>query len=123
MNTTEGLLRDILSELADIEQFTTRGRMIFMSNRMIQKAVIRSYEVIGEIVKRIPQPVREAYPHVDWRQLTGFRDFLAHNYDVVIQENVWRAVEDLPSLKNGIQTILMALDTDKPSSAQPDNNP
>jgi uncharacterized protein with HEPN domain len=123
MNTTEGMLRDILSELADIEQFTIEGQQVFLANRMIQKAVIRSYEVIGEIVKRIPQTVREAYPHVDWRQLTGFRDFLAHNYDVVIQENVWRAVEDLPSLKSSIQTILMALDADKPLSAQPQNDP
>lgn len=51
---------------------------------MTQFAVIRAYEVIGEIVKRLPQTFTDEYLDVNWRKLAGFRDFLAHNYDEII---------------------------------------
>jgi len=54
----------------------------------------------------MPQTFRDAHHQIDWRKLAGFRDFLAHNYDVVILANVWIAVEDLPNLKAAIEVLL-----------------
>ncbi len=64
-----------------ISRFTADGREVFIGDEKTQYAVIRAYEVVGEIVKRLPQSLREANPQIDWRKLVGFRDFLAHNYE------------------------------------------
>lgn len=84
----------MLTELSDLADFTTGGEEALFADVQTQRAVIRSYEVIGEIVKRLPPEVPAAAPEVDWRTLTRFRDFLAHNYEVVVLRNGWTAVED-----------------------------
>ncbi|MBZ0308015.1 MAG: DUF86 domain-containing protein, partial [Anaerolineae bacterium] len=79
------------------------------ADEMIQFAVIRVYEVIGEIVKRLPADLREDNPQIDWRKLAGFRDFLSHNYDEIILEFIWQVVEDLPTLREAVEAVLINL--------------
>ena len=43
-------------------------------------AVVRALEIIGEAAKRIPQPIRDQYPLVPWRSMSGIRDKLIHDY-------------------------------------------
>ena len=47
---------------------------------MAVDAVIRNYEVIGEATKNIPEEIKEKYPEVEWKEATGFRDVLIHDY-------------------------------------------
>ena len=107
--TNRELLEDLRQELLDIESFTTGGEAEFMSDLRTQKAVIRSYEVIGEIVKRLPPALVEAESQVNWRQLIGFRNFLVHNYDLIILRYVWDAVEQLPALRSAVESMLASL--------------
>jgi len=95
-------LQDILDYLDKAAAFTHEGREAFYADEMIQLAVIRVYEVIGEIVKRLPAEFRDANSQIEWRKLAGFRDFLSHNYDEIILSFAWQAVEDLPALRNAI---------------------
>jgi uncharacterized protein with HEPN domain len=88
-------LQDMLQYLDDVKAFTVDGREMFIHDRKTQLAVIRAYEVIGEIAKRLPESLREANPQIDWRRLINFRDFLAHNYERVLLNNLWAAIEDL----------------------------
>jgi len=76
-------------------------------------AVIRAYEVVGEIVKRLPQSLKDANPQINWKKLIGFRDFLAHNYEEVILQYVWNAVEDLPNLRAAVEAMLASLPDDE----------
>jgi len=99
-------VRDLLQELDDIAAFTVEGRDAFMRDVKTQKAVIRSYEVVGEICKRLPEALREGNPQIDWRKLITFRDFLAHNYDLIGLRYVWEAVEDLPHLRAAFEALL-----------------
>ncbi|MBZ0289721.1 MAG: DUF86 domain-containing protein [Anaerolineae bacterium] len=110
--TPADYLRDLLSELNDITEYTRAGRETFAADNKTRKAVIRSYEVIGEIAKRLPDDLRENHPHIPWSQLIRFRDFLAHHYDEVILETVWVAVEDLPTLRAAVEALLAAIDVD-----------
>jgi hypothetical protein len=89
-----------------IGSFVSDGRAGFMSDPKTQFAVIRAYEVLGEIAKRLPAEFREANPQINWRRLIGFRDFLAHNYEEVILEFVWNAVEDLPNLRTAVIKLI-----------------
>ena len=103
-------LRDVLHELNDVTEFTSEGKVVFIADAKTHKAVIRSYEVIGEIAKRLPDDLRSANPQLDWHKLIGFRDFLAHHYEEVILDFIWEAVKDLPNLRAAIEAILTGLD-------------
>lgn len=103
----------MLQELDDIIAFTVDGKAAFMQDVKTQKAVIRSYEVIGEIVKRLPKRFCDANPQIDWRKLAGFRDFLSHNYELIAQRYVWDAVEDAPNLKATVKALLDSLPDDE----------
>jgi uncharacterized protein with HEPN domain len=106
-------LRDFLRELDDIAAFTLEGRQAFMTDLKTQKAVIRSYEVIGEICKRLPAELRAANDQIDWRLLITFRDFLAHNYEFIVLHRIWEAVEDVPSLRIAVEAMLLDLPDDE----------
>jgi len=69
-------LLDIVERIDRILEFTREGREIFMKSSLIQDAVLRNFQVIGEAVKRIDNRFREQHSNVNWRQLTGFRDVL-----------------------------------------------
>jgi uncharacterized protein with HEPN domain len=64
--TTRAYLHDLLAHVADLEQFTAGGRSAFLGDRKTQFAVVRAYEVIGEIVKRLPEDLLARQPDVDW---------------------------------------------------------
>jgi uncharacterized protein with HEPN domain len=107
--TTRAYINDILEYLDKPSSFTRAGRDAFYADEMAQLAVIRVYEVIGEIAKRLPSDVRDRNPQIDWRKLAGFRDFLSHNYDEIILAFVWQTIEDLPSLSMAVQALLDTL--------------
>jgi uncharacterized protein with HEPN domain len=84
-----------------------------MKASMIQDAVIRNFEVMGEAAKRVSEDVRQAHPKVPWRRVAGFRDFLIHDYLKVNLSRVWEIIEcDLPELKSQIEVILQELGAD-----------
>lgn len=70
-------------------------------------AVLRNLEIIGEAVKHIPDEIREKYPKVKWRKITGFRDIVAHNYFGVSEEIVWDVIQnEIPPLLKQVKAIL-----------------
>lgn len=104
--TTLAYLQDILQEIDDIIAFTIEGEAAFMQDVKTQKAVIRSYEVIGEIGKRLPDDFRTANTQIGWRRLITFRDFLAHNYELIGLRYVWDAVKDAHDLRQAIKDLM-----------------
>ncbi len=107
-------LNDILDRISRIERYTSRGRQSFLQSQLHQDAVIRSFEVIGEAVKRLDNSLIEQQAQVPWRDFAGFRDVLIHQYERVVLESVWLfAKEDLPILKTAVLALLADLeDTD-----------
>lgn len=73
---------------------------LFQHDEKTVFAVVRALEIIGEASKRIPESVRQAYPAVPWRAMTGMRDKLIHDYTVIDLAVVWKTVtEDLPAIR------------------------
>jgi uncharacterized protein with HEPN domain len=101
----------ILECIDKIERFTADGRERFFQEAMVQDAVLRNLEVIGEAAKRLDDAYRAAHPGVPWRALAGLRDVLIHQYEGVDLEKVWAIVEqELPSLRGTLAAILPPLD-------------
>ncbi len=63
------LCSDILDRIGRIERYTASGRDAFLASELNQDGVIRSFEVIGEVVKRLDPALVAHYPQVPWRTL------------------------------------------------------
>jgi uncharacterized protein with HEPN domain len=100
-------LSNIQECIEAIESYTFDGKKIFMETRMIQDAVIRNFEVIGEATKRLSPEFKAKYPEVPWRRIAGLRDVLIHDYLRVDLDEIWGIiVSDLPNLKSAINKII-----------------
>jgi uncharacterized protein with HEPN domain len=74
---------------------------------MVQDAVIRNLEVIGEAVKGLSEPLRLANSEVPWKQIAGMRDVLIHPDFGVKLETAWQAViEHLPPRRTRVEALL-----------------
>ncbi len=71
----------------------------FLADKKTQFAVVRALEIIGEAAKKVPDSIRSRYPDLPWREISGMRDKLIHDYFGVNNEVVWKtAVEDVPGI-------------------------
>ena len=104
-------LQDFLQRIEMIEAFTVNGQEEFFSSLMVQESVIRCFEVMGEIVKRLSPELLAQHPEIHWSQLAGFRDFLIHNYAKVNLNIVWQSVvDDIPAIRQAVVAILEFLE-------------
>lgn len=99
---------DIMTSIEQIETFISGMTYpSFCGDIKTINAVIRSLEVMGEAAKKIPDTMRDAYPAVPWKNMSGMRDKLIHEYFGVDHRMVWAVcTEELPPLKPIIQAML-----------------
>jgi len=84
----------------------TAVKKSFLETNMIQAAVIREIEIIGEAAKNLSSKFIETYKNIPWKQIVGMRDKLIHGYFGVDLESVWKTVkEDLQYLRKEIKKI------------------
>ena len=84
-----------------------RDRSALLEDPTISRAIVRSLEVIGEAVKKLPPELRAKYPHVDWSDIAGMRDVLIHHYFGIDYDIVWEVLqEQIPVLLHELKRII-----------------
>ena len=101
-------LEDILQAVTDARDFTRgMGFDDFSGDRKTVNAVVRSLEIIGEAVKKIPPDIKKLRPEVPWNEIAGMRDKLIHEYFGVDLEIVWQTVQnDLEAIVPAVEKLL-----------------
>ncbi len=102
------LLLDISECIKIIDNFIGEKKYFqtFCNNLMMQDAVIRRLEIIGEATNNLlvlnPR-IEISYP----RKIIGLRNRIVHEYDNISLDNIWAIViNHLPLLKTEVEKLL-----------------
>jgi uncharacterized protein with HEPN domain len=77
------------------------------SDRLLNLALVRLLEIIGEAANRIPEEEQARHAEIPWPQIVSLRNRLIHGYDSVDFDILWQIVtEDLPPLVTSLETIV-----------------
>jgi uncharacterized protein with HEPN domain len=108
MKTPSIYLQHIHECLVKIQSYTQNmNEQAFLENQLVQDAVIRNFEIIGEATKKLNPDFRAKYPEIEWKKIAGMRDKLIHDYIGVDLWAVRGVVEEiLPVLVFQIAIIL-----------------
>lgn len=92
---------DILGAIDLINEYCQKmDEVAFSQNTLIQDAVIRRFQIIGEAAAQIPQEMRRQFSDIPWKQIISFRNLIIHDYANVKYGKVWEVIEvELPKLK------------------------
>ncbi|MCX5886804.1 MAG: DUF86 domain-containing protein [Proteobacteria bacterium] len=101
-------LKDMLNharEAADLLGDASREEL--GRNRVLQLALTRLVEIVGEAANRVSQATQQKNLEIPWPQIIGMRNRLVHGYDVIDFDLLWDTVtKDLPPLIAAIQKIV-----------------
>jgi uncharacterized protein with HEPN domain len=103
-------LQDMLGAIIEIERHLPGDRAQFDGNPFLQSHILRYVQIVGEAAARISHALKDQNPQVAWRQISGMRHVLVHDYFRVDWNIVFiTASDDIPTLRPQIEAILSAL--------------
>ncbi len=94
-------IKHILDSINAIEDFSKDiSKDKLESSRLIQSAVVREIQIIGEAVKNISTSFKQEHSEIPWKEIMGTRDKMIHHYFGVDLDILWNIIKkDLPLLK------------------------
>jgi uncharacterized protein with HEPN domain len=79
--THEDYLQDMLDNAEKALDFVGSMELDqFFEDEKTSYAVVRALEIIGEAARKIPEDVRANIPELQWREISGMRNKLTHEY-------------------------------------------
>jgi uncharacterized protein with HEPN domain len=89
------------------QNFTTASEFLRAGEQVYFNATITLLIAIGEEVKKLNKQLLELQPNIEWQNIAGMRNILAHDYRGVDEEIVFAVVKnDLPKLKHAFIELL-----------------
>jgi uncharacterized protein with HEPN domain len=102
------LLFDVLSSINNIDNYIGEKRVFeeYESNPMLQDAVERNLEIIGEAVNKLLILIPDI-PLTNSRRIVDARNKIIHGYDEIENAQVWGIIiNHLPVLKHEVTYLL-----------------
>lgn len=101
-------LRQILTHAREaVDIASSKSRFDLDEDRILNLALTRLIEIIGEAARRVPEEVQMQYPELPWLQMIAARNRLIHGYDNVDFDILWVIIKkDLPDLIDRLEKIL-----------------
>ncbi len=83
----------------------------FLSNFMVQDAVTRNVEIIGEACSKVSKETKDRFPEIPWRDIVAMRNILIHEYFRADPETIWNVVKfNIPDIKSHILKIVNSVE-------------
>ena len=103
----DACLFDILeSPRAALEYMHGKTWDEFSKEHLLQDAVVRRLEIIGEASGRVSSATQKKHAHLPWQAMKGTRNRVIHEYDSIELDIIWDIVkQDLPYLVNELEKI------------------
>jgi uncharacterized protein with HEPN domain len=102
-------MRDFAREAAAL--VATRQRSDVESDRLLQLALERLAEIVGEAANRVSRETQARFADIPWREVIGMRHRVSHGYDAVSHDTLWdTVVTDFPTLIRSVEAALAALE-------------
>lgn len=101
-------LKDMLRHAREaVELLGNASREELAENRVMQLALTRLVEILGEPANRVSAAAQQEHVDVPWAQIIGMRNRLIHGHDVIDYDLLWDTVtSDLPPLIATLERIL-----------------
>lgn len=108
MSRDDAYLYDILESARAAMEYTHGKKWDeFKKDAMLQDAVVRRLEIIGEASNRVSTATQKKYDHLPWQAMKGTRNKIIHEYDSIELDIIWDIIEqDLPSLVSELEKII-----------------
>ncbi len=99
----------ILDVSAKIGRIQARGDLT--QDEVLYDAALRNLQTLSEATQMLPDHLKQQFPAIPWREISGFRNILVHNYLGDIDALTVQSVIDrhLPPLIDCVQTMLAAV--------------
>jgi len=100
MRSDQVLVMDMLLSAQAIIEFTHGiSEQEFTASRLLQSAILREIQVIGEAARQVSDEGKTRYAKVAWHKIAGMRNRVIHEYFEVRLDVVWDVVTvEIPSL-------------------------
>ncbi|MDQ6961543.1 MAG: DUF86 domain-containing protein [Mariprofundaceae bacterium] len=101
--------RHILDAIHKIKRIEQRGDI--MEDDILYDAAIRNLQTLSEATESIPTEQQAIFPHIPWREISGFRNILVHDYLGDIDALTIKTViqQHLPPLEDCMKALLQDL--------------
>jgi uncharacterized protein with HEPN domain len=101
-------LRHMLDHAREaVELCRGRTRQDLGSDRLLNLAMVRLVEVVGEAANRVTTSKQEAHPEIAWREIVSMRNRIIHGYDTVDLDILWSVIQDdLPRLVEQLRAAI-----------------
>ena len=101
-------LWDMLAAAQAVQRFVgSRDLTSYLSDDLLQAAIERKIEIIGEAAGKVSTDFQEAHPEVPWSKIMRQRNVLAHDYGRIEHDRLWTVINDhIPELILDLQCLL-----------------
>jgi uncharacterized protein with HEPN domain len=110
-NREAGYLWDMLQAARRLQEFTAGlSYEAYLESILLQSAVERQLEILGEAARRMSEAFRQEHPEIPWSSIISQRNVIAHQYEEIRQERLWAVItSDIPTLIAQLEPLIPPL--------------